>query len=250
MTIPWTRMFLPGDVMKAVVASAGFKERFGTLASHPYNESVPEQTVWWLFPKGQTQWGHWPAYSLGKFFFDRLSKRHVMRAGIHIEKGVALDHAKAYGGKAQHFGMTPSWAWYEFIEDLRSGKFACAAEEMARRAGVAVEIELEPNYPVDKPTISQLTAHHRFAIHEGGRLTLIEEKVQPKRLPGVGKVKSLRELAEVFVRATEQEPWTWVNALVYCAIPFYDPPPVGAGPAWTGKDFWHNVLEPLAGWVK
>src|SRR3954463_9080961 len=104
----WTQMFLADDVEAAVVHSAGFKERFGTLAAHPYDKDNPDRTVWWLFRRSSVKWGNWPAYSLGKFFFDRPRGRGIIRAGLHIEKGVDAKNASAYGssGKGRFFGMT------------------------------------------------------------------------------------------------------------------------------------------------
>src|SRR3954468_15653269 len=119
---PWTDMFLADQVAIAVTHNGKVQARFGTLASHPYNQGNPDLTIWWLFRRRKERgFGNWPAYSRGKYFFDRPAGRGILRAGLHIEKGVAPEHARAYGaGKGQFFGMTPEWAWYGFVEDLRS----------------------------------------------------------------------------------------------------------------------------------
>lgn len=247
----WTRMFLADEVESAVVSSAGFKERFGTLAAHPYDKEKPDRTIWWLFQRTSVKWGNWPAYSLGKFFFDRPAGRGVMRVGLHIEKGVHPDNAKAYGsGKGKYFGMTPGWAWFGFVEDLRAGRVADAAAEIAARSGEPVEVTVEPSFPLDEPMVHERFGHHRFAVGEGGALRLIEERPRPDKLPGLGKLTTLHELGERFDRATTDEPWTWINVFVSVAVPYHAEPPIGASPAWNGSTFWNCVLEPLAGWVK
>lgn len=247
----WTRMFLADELESAVICTAGFKQRFGTLAAHPYDKDKPDRTVWWLFQRTSVKWGNWPAYSLGKFFFDRPAGRGVMRAGIHIEKGIAPENAKGYGGgKGRYFGMTLDWAWFGFVEDLRSGRMATALDEVASRSGELVELTIEPSFPLDEPKVHETFGHHRFVVSKGGGLKLAEERPRPEKLPGIGKVTSLRELGERLARATTEEPWTWINVFVSCAIPYCSEPPVGAGPAWSGTDFWERALEPLADWVR
>lgn len=247
----WTRIAFADQLESAVINSTGFREHFGTLASHPYNRDKPDQTVWWLFQRSSTPWGLWPAYSIGKYFFDRQSARRVMRAGLHIEKGIAPEHAQVYGTtRGGFFGMTPDWAWFGFVEDLRSGLVAAAVEEVEKRSREHVEITVEPNFPLDQPELHENVGHHRFVVTEGAGLRLVEEHPRSDRLPGIGKVASIRELGDRFARATEEEKWTWINVFVSVALPFQANPPAGAGPEWNGSDFWNRVLEPLAGWVK
>lgn len=248
----WTRMILADEVEKAVVAASGFKARFGSLAAHPYDRDKPDRTVWWLFQRSKVKWGNWPAYQLGKFFFDRPAGRRVMRAGIHMEKGIAPEAARGYAaGKGLHFGMTPDWAWYGFVEDLRSGAVAAAAAEVKRRSGLPVEVTVEPSFPLDQPQpgVHETFGHHRFTVVDGGGLELQEERPSRDKLKGVGKVKTLRELGDRLAVATTQEQWTWINVFVAGAVPYSEEPPVGARPAWNGSDFWEKILEPLAGWV-
>lgn len=79
------------------------------LAVHPYNVIEPERSIWWLFPPTRGR-GNWPAYHLGKFMFDRPPGRNAIRAGIHIEKGLGKEQARAFGpGKGMHFELTSSW---------------------------------------------------------------------------------------------------------------------------------------------
>jgi hypothetical protein len=243
-------MFLPVEVEKAVTASEGFKARFGTLAVQPYNKDNPSQSVWWLFKKRRIAWGNWPAYSVGKYFFDRPKEgRGVVRAGLHMEKGIAPANAATFGtAKARHFGMTPKWDWYGFVEDLESGRLEAALLDITRRSGAAVEINLVTEFPVDERKVYEHFGDHRFEFTESG-LRLVHEHRDPKKLVGVGEAKTLQGLAQRLRRATDEEPWTWINVFIGCAVPFHEQPPVGAGPAWNGGDFWNRVLDPLAPWV-
>jgi hypothetical protein len=252
-------MIFATDVEKGVVSSAGFKGRFGTLAAHPYDKEKPDRTVWWLFPKSAVAWGNWPAYSAGKYyfsagkqFFDRPEGPRVMRLGLHVEKGISEQNAQqGYGsGKGKYFGMTSKWAWHGLLDDLENGNLLVAMEEIAARAGVPVEVAVEPNFPLDEPVLHEKFGYHRFEVGPGGALRVVEERAQSDKLAGVGTVTSLGALAQRLRLATAQEQWTWINFYVSVGVPCFSDPPVGSGPAWTGTDFWHRVLEPLAGWVR
>jgi hypothetical protein len=245
-------MCLAKEVESAVINSAGFKKRFGTLAAHPYDVDKPDRTVWWLFPGSKIPWGNWPAYAFGKFFFDRRALLGVMRAGLHIEKGIAVEYAqKVYGsGKGKFFGMTPDWAWHGFLNDLESGRLGTAMAEMAKRSGVPVEVTIEPSFPLDEPVLHEKFGHHRFEVTTDSGLKLVDEQARPDKLVGIGQAKSLLDLTQRLRQATAEEKWTWVNVFVSVSVPHLAEPPIGAGPAWTGSDFWHRVLEPLADWVK
>jgi hypothetical protein len=244
-------MFLPTEAKNAVVNSSGFKSRFGTLAANCYDKEKPDRTIWWLFQRSRVPWGHWPAYSLGKYFFDRPPGRGVIRTGLHVEKGVDPKNAEGYGkGKGRFFGMTPDWAWFGFVEDLRSGRVANALTEIAERSAVLPEVTVEPSFPLDEPELHEQFGYHRFTATHNGALMMTEERPQPNKLPGIGRVTSLRELGDRLARSIAEERWTWINVFLSCAVPFHSEPPAGGGPAWTGGDFWERVLEPLAGWVK
>lgn len=259
MTSAWTRMMYATEVERAVVISEGFKARFGMLAAHPYDENKPDRTVWWLFPRSAVAWGNWPAYSAGKYyfhagkqFFVQAEGPRVMRLGLHIEKGISEQNARqGYGsGKGKFFGMTPRWAWHGLLDDLENGKLAAALEVIAARAEAPVEVALEPNYPLDEPVLHEKFGYHRFEVGAGGALRLAEEQARPGKLDGVGAVTALPALAKRLRMATEQEQWTWINFYVSVAVPCLSDPAPGSGPAWTGTDFWHRVLEPLAPWVR
>lgn len=258
MDAAWTRMGFATEVMTSVVNHVGFKERFGTLASQPYNRDKPDQTIWWLFPKSATPWGSWPAYSAGKFyifagkhFLGRPDDRRVMRVGLHVEKGISERNAvQGYGtAKGKHFGMTATWAWHRFLPVLENGELEKAIDEIARRSGMPVEVSLEPSFPMDAPELMGKFAFHRFEAGAGGTLRLIEEGGPKDKVVGVGAVTTLKALGERLRQATAEEEWTWINLYVCVAVPCLSEPPPGSGPAWTGSDFWQRVLEPLAPWV-
>ncbi|MHB8875707.1 MAG: hypothetical protein ACYC8T_18635 [Myxococcaceae bacterium] len=248
---PWTAKCLAGDVKTEVANCRGFKGRFGSIASQPYNREDPDRTVWWLFPRSKFAWGNWPAYSLGKYFFDRPKGRGVIRAGLHVEKGLAPANAAGYGaGKAKHFGMTLKWAWFGFVSDLCSGRVETALSDVAERTGEPVEVEIETGFALDQPELREKFGRHRFSWEKNGRLTLVENIPRPEKLPGIEIVGTLGELGERLRRATDEEPWTWINVVLCSAVPFGKVAPIGAGAEWSGSDFWRNVLEPLADWVK
>jgi hypothetical protein len=251
-------MMYATEVETAVVSSEGFKAHFGTLAAQPYDKERPDRTVWWLFPRSAVAWGNWPAYSVGKYyfsagkqFFDRPEGPRVMRLGLHVEKGISEQNARqGYAtGKGKYFGMTPKWAWHRLLDDLENGKLAPAIEDVAARSGLPVEVAVEPNFPLDEPALHEKFGYHRFDAGPGGAIRLAEELPQPKKLVGVGSVTSLPALAQRLRVATKEETWTWINLYVAVAVPCFSDPPPGSGPAWTGSDFWHRVLEPLAPWV-
>lgn len=249
----WTRMFLADEVKKAVVSCDGLQARFGTLASHCYNQSKPNQTVWWLFPKAKSTYANWPAYHFGKYFFARAPKRGAMRVGLHVEKGLSEEAAKGYGpGKAKHFGMTSSWVWHSFLDDLEAGRVSGAVDLVLGRCTAPIELEVEPSFALDELEnhVRETPGHHRFSLLKAGGLRLLEESPQPKKLEGVGQVASLQDLGARLRRAIKEEPWTWVNLFIEAVVPCQTEAPAGAGDPWSGSDFWGNVLEPFAGWVR
>lgn len=258
MPVAWTRMMFATEVETALVSSEGFKQRFGSLAAHPYDMDKPDQTVWWLFPRAAVAWGNWPAYSVGKYyfsagkqFFDRPEGPRVMRLGLHVEKGISEQNARqGYAtGKGKYFGMTPQWTWHRLLDSLEDGTLAAAIDVAADRSGLPVEVAVEPNFPLDEPALREKFGYHRFEAGTGGALRLVEERAQPGKLVGIGAADSLAALAQRLRVATAQETWTWINLYVAVAVPCHGEPPPGGGPAWTGSDFWHRVLEPLAPWV-
>lgn len=246
----WTRMFLPDELETAVVTSNGFKARFGSLAAHPYNREQPTETVWWLFPRTQRGRGNWPAYHLGKYFFDRVSGRRVMRTGLHIEKGISIASGAHDSAKERGFAMHDGWAWHGFVHDLTNGTVVRALDEIGRMAGQPAEIAVQTSSAIDRPEIHEKFGRHRFDVLPGGALRIVEEQIVPRKLVGVGKVGTVTALGERLIHATAEEPWTWINLFVGAAVPFYEDPPPGSGSAWTGSDFWEKILAPLADWVR
>jgi hypothetical protein len=243
-------MFLPDQLETAVVQSSGFKQRFGSLASHPYNREQPTETVWWLFPRVTSGKGNWPAYHLGKYFFDRVSARRVMRTGLHIEKGIGIAASKSDSAKERGFTMNDGWAWHGFVRDLANGEVVRALDELAARAGQYPEITVQTSSAIDRPQIHEKFGRHRFDVLPGGALRLADRQYVPRKLEGVGTVSTVAALGARLMQATAEEPWTWVNLFVGAAVPFHEDPPPASGPAWTGGDFWEKVLAPLAGWIR
>src|SRR3954454_9825992 len=123
MTSPMSPYFYPEHMVHAVTALEAYRQRVGDLASHPYNQDHPDLSVWWLFKRSRKPWGLWPAYSVGKYFFDKPAGRGMLRAGIHIEKGLSTEAASSLfsGAKAKQQQLTKDWCWYRLLEAIRTG---------------------------------------------------------------------------------------------------------------------------------
>lgn len=246
---PWTSLAFPGLVTQAVTGAKGFKERFGRLAVHPYNEHQPDRSVWWLFPPGKSQHQHWPAYHLGKFVIHKPLGKSAMRIGLHVEKGTGLQLAAAYGGtKAKNFAMTDRWLWHSFLKDLESGRVAQALDQIRARSGLAPEIEVEAGAPLDEPKLRTRPSSYRFSCGVGGTLKLVEHHVGDQGLPGLERARTIPELAQILALAKGGPgEMLWLNLIVGLEIP------VAAerdGTKWDGSAIWINAMEPLASWVR
>jgi len=247
---PGTCCKSPEDLSREVANTVGLKERFGSLASHPYNKDDPERSVWWLFPKSRTAYGNWPAYDVAKFMFRRQRGDPKLWAGLHVEKGLGVAEAKAFGpGKAKHFAMTAEWAWHGFLDDLGNGLVRGALSGIADRADLPVELGVSVGHPLDEPKIFEAYSEYGFVfIPADGSIDCADLRPSKAIVPGLEAVKSLDALGERLQKATVENPFTWINLTVGCSLTMFTAPDDGR--KWKGSDVWARVLEPLARWVE
>jgi hypothetical protein len=240
----------PEDLSREVANTVGLRERFGSLASHPYNKDDPERSVWWLFPKSRAAYANWPAYDVAKFMFRRRRGEPKLWAGLHVEKGLGLAEAKAFGsGKAKHFAMTPEWAWHGFLDDLENGLVRGALSRIADRADLPVEVSVSVGHPLGEPKIFEAYSDYGFVyIPADGSLDCANLQLSKANVPGLDSVKSLDALGQGLRKATVENPFTWMNLTVGCWLEMIAAS--DGGTSWKASDVWARVLEPLARWVE
>jgi hypothetical protein len=236
------------ELSREIANTVGLKERFGSLASHPYNKDDPERSVWWLFPKSRTAYANWPAYDVAKFMFRRQPGEPKLWAGLHVEKGLGVVEAKAFGpGKAKHFAMTPAWAWHGFLDDLGNGRVRGALSRIADRADLPVEVSVSVGHPLDEPKLFEAYSDYGFLyIPADGSIDCANLRLSKATIPGLEAGKSLEALGLGLRKATVENPFTWINLTVGCSLEMIAP----GRSHWKSSDVWTRVLEPLAPWVE
>lgn len=244
----WTQFEYPGDVAKAVQGAEGFQSTFGRLATHPYNESNPENSFWWLFPTGKG-FQNWPAYRCGKFVFYRPWGSNAIRAGLHFEKGVSKELASAFGtAKGRHFEMTSSWLWHSLLKNLRDGSLALALDKIRDTTGEGAEFTISVSVPLDEHTLTEKATEYRFRNAFKDRIIHTNTKLGEREIPGIEQAENLSDLANR-LEAMNSGPGTmlWVDFIVGLDIPINNE---GSGQPWTGTEVWNNLLEPFSPWIR
>ena len=245
----WTRLALPGDLAKAVSATKGYKAALGHLAMYPYNVHRPEQSIWWAFPRGKSVQQAWPAYHAGKFMFYKPFAKAAVSIGLHIEKGIGLDLAKAYGGaKARNMVMDDRWAWHSVLADLASGKWEPALEQIRERGGTAPEIGVEVGAPLDQPALRTKYSTYVFESPGSDRLNLVVHDSGNQPIPEIEEVRSLGSLSKCLAPLSQKSgEMLWINLTLGLTIEVSSG---GSGLEWGASEMWRNVMEPLAPWVR
>ncbi|WAM30048.1 hypothetical protein [Myxococcus sp. NMCA1] len=220
----------------------------GELACIPYNQHDPERSIWWLFPKVPKGRANWPAYHLGKYFVDKRSGR--LRLGVHIEKGLGLELAALHGAaNRKHYALTPQWRWHSFLNDLRTDRLARALKLLAARAPVELEVDAGPTpFEAGAPRSASTSFSFRYVPGGTSDLDCFEASPREKMLSGLEAVRSLQALADRLTHAT-QEPWYWVNVIVYVPVLVGPSPGLDVHSEWTPIRFWNDAFLPLRNWV-
>ncbi|MBI5445710.1 MAG: hypothetical protein HY900_31400 [Deltaproteobacteria bacterium] len=234
---------------KAVQATDGFKSAFGRLATHPYNEANPDNSIWWLFPRGRGPRQNWPAYHCGKFVFLRSRGQESIRVGIHVEKGVDSALGSALGtARGRHFVMTDRWIWQSFLADLRTGAFDDALSVIRERSLEGPELRFDVGVPLDERRLTEARTRYRFRSAFGDRTILVSHDPQPHPVPGLERAETLPQVAERLAAFHDGGgALLWIDLVVGLDIPV-DRNEGGRG--WDAGAIWKNLLEPLAPWVR
>jgi hypothetical protein len=210
----------------------------GELKILPYNRHDTAHTTWWaLFEHAN------PAYSKGKYFFDERGS--VLRAGIHIEKGLSKEAASAVfstsKAKAARLTMTEEWRWHSFTSDWKAGLVPNTVSRIARivvSAGYVTDIDPESRAAADR------AERHTFAADAGGSIVHLATENYSKRLPTLDGCTGLVQVA-VELETLAQPDFTWVNFQIAAEM---DKQPSGSAAAWTTNRLWTEVLWPLRRW--
>jgi hypothetical protein len=231
----------------------------GHLASHPYNRADPEQSsIWWLFPKTGRLGGNWPAYEYGKLIFEKPRGKAVIRAGLHVEKGldpVFADLAK--GADRQHYRFTDAWLWPEFVSALGGEQLQTELAQIAAGCQPSpLELEVtSSSAPFEKEGDREILAGRWIfqCAPEGSQLQLVQTRRSPdaNTLPGIEKVTDLDSLASTLSEATkaEDERGSWLN--VFVSVPFQQASSeADLGNVWTPARLWSEVLAHFAPWIR
>lgn len=247
--IPWTRLTTAAALCRSVHDTNGLKSALGDPALIPYNQADPDKSpVWWIFPAGRKPTDVWPAHHMAKLVFDRGDGE--VRAGVQFEKGYHADAAKA-AGCGQREVLQPVWAWFELLRDLESGAFAATLGEVAERADLVVHIDVDATHKLEHGGLRTPETSYRFVfIPADGSVDLVEFRKKQLVVDGLERVRNLSALREALVRATERQPFTWLDLVIRCGIAAPGEATAQPGPEWTAVDVWDRVLAPMARWVK
>ena len=130
----------PHELSAAVQAVA--KDEFEKLILLPYNRFDPENSAWWLVPGIGN-----PAYKYTKYYFNWGDMRRSLRVGIHAEKGLSPEVSSAYPtSKGSTKIMQKDWHWYQFVQNIESGKVPQTIRELSIHLSVPFEVRLLAHY--------------------------------------------------------------------------------------------------------
>lgn len=246
--VPWTRLTTAAALCRAVRETAGLRGALGDPALIPYNRADPEKSpVWWIFPAGRRPSDVWPAHHMAKLVFDRRDGE--VRAGVQFEKGYGADAAKA-AGSAKRDVLQPDWAWFELLRDLESGAFRETLREVADRADLVIRVDVDVSHKLERGGLRNPDTSYEFVfIPADSSVDLVEFHQKQLVVDGLERARDLGSLRAGLVRATERQPFTWVDLVVRCGIAAPGDAPPQPGPEWTADDFWNRVLAPMARWV-
>jgi len=243
----WTQYWDPKECVTAVMGTEGFKRTCGAMAVHPYNPEYPDTSTWWIFRPSRSG-ANWPAYHLGKFVFFLMPGGKEFFAGLAVEKGIGKALAQAMGSAAaRSFEMRPHWIWHRFVEGLTDGSVEAALDEIRRRAGCEPVLELDVGPVPDEGPFRASRTHYAFRSPEVDRIVLERFVRRDYEIPFAENAMSLADLRQRLEGlATPEGDMVWVDLLLGVHVPRDSVP--GVEP-WGGREFWENVLEPLAPWV-
>jgi len=243
----WTRLTTAKACLNAVMTVAGYKERCGRMACHPYNPDRPEESTWWLFPPVRRS-GNWPAYHMGKFTFRVLPDSNALFVGLHVEKGIGAKLAQAFETqRAATLALGPDWIWHRFLANLTDGSVEAAFETIRKRSGMAPWIFLDAGPAGDEQRFHPARSKYAFQCPEGNRIVLQSHYMGEQGIPFAENAIDLADLRDRLERlADPQGDMIWVNLWVGCTV---GRKRLDRLPPWDGADFWHKALEPLAHWV-
>jgi hypothetical protein len=248
------------DACKRVKALPEVRARFGEMREVIWNRHRPSTSTWWLAPPGATS--PEPAYKWGKFHFDVASKPDVVRAGLHVEKGLEGAAAKFYmGPKDRKFVMEADWTWRSFSADFVGGAVPNAIRQAAELCKAPLDIRISsghvrshdgggrslssfdpyaPRFPWDH-VLLRLAGLDR-------PLACVESKLKAHVLDGVAQAMTFDDLRPALMRLSG-DGWLWINVYIEAELGV-EAVGTSVEAAWTAADLWTRLLEPLAHWVR
>lgn len=200
--------------------------------ARPWNRHIPNDTRWLLIPSTD-----WPAYKYGKYSF--LIKDKTMFIGLYVEKGAPPRLSELHNSDEV---MNKNWIWYQFYEDIKSGKIDKTIYELIKNNQQPIYFSVD-GYIND---IAKLEYH--YVVYED-RIETIKSsnKLDNLNLDNLNQITRISQIAKNLSNV-EQLDWVWLN--FYIEVPFIKNDVDNNSNVLSEYDLYKNVLEPLEQWVK
>lgn len=218
------------------------------ISARPWNKFDPDNTLWWIVPAAD-----WPAYRCGKFFFspERAPIDHLF-CGLHIEKGLDPKVAPAYpsaGGR--RLIMKENWTWFDFFENLDSGKVQAALAQASKDSKVPILIRVEAGVVEDPGSFDPHATRPKWDTiifrTLGDSLDVESTDTASNLLTKIGESKNLKDLAG-YVHEIPKVEWIWLD--IFLGIMLGRSPSVSDPDIWDERQLWSNFLSKWIPWLK
>ncbi|MCY6372401.1 hypothetical protein [Clostridium ganghwense] len=196
--------------------------------ARPLDRYHPATTRWLLIPSTSC-----PAYNYGKYSF--LIEDKTMLIGLYVEKGLG---PKACGLYDPNQIINRNWIWYQFYEDMKSGKIDEIISEIIKNNQQSIYFSVD-GYIDD---IAKLEYH--YVVYEDR----IETIKSSNKLDNLNQITRISQIPES-LSTLEYLDWMWLN--FYIEVPFIKNDVDNNNLNTISEyDLYKNVLEPLEKWVK
>lgn len=220
-----------------------------SFTPRPLNRFSPEESLWWVIPSSK-----WPAYQYGKYTF--WAENNTLCCGLGIEKGLEPKVALLYSkGKPSPLALDKEWAWYGFLDSLKSGELAEVFSLIEDHIERPVQLEISIHPLRDRGDFNRYET--RFDQNEtpfdqirfsstSNQLSITTDEITNPDFNALKKISSLADLYKILT--SDLLAWFWVDFNIW--VPF-KLPEEGDNPQglWSAWDITERILLPLGRWV-
>jgi hypothetical protein len=231
------------------VLAAAVKASHHGLTALPYSRFDPDVSTWWLSPSTEN-----PAYKYGKIIFTlRDATPANMLVELYMEKGIGSTAAEPYkpSPKGRRYVMDQSWTWHPFLKALGSGAIEPLMGQIEAECGRPITVAMD-GVNVTPPSDDGKEVHNlpRDVVRwewSGGALGLLDEHLKEGVLKGIGKAKTLPELAASIAKLNNLD-WVWID--FHVGFRFSTASAVPQRKSWGPDEVWKKVCSPWRSWLK